>query len=385
MAGFDFTKIANNGSELPSTSSPGSGATDWACTRDNITGLTWEVKTTSTSDARYFGHRYTWYNANAAENGGHSGGVGSSSTCFPAMSQCNTQAFADAVNRSALCGYADWRLPTPRELRSIVSYGDVDTAVSVHERIGVDRNFFPNMPLERAYWSSYSYAPDPALGWVVEIGRFDGGGAGHGHSKAGGDSHSTGDEHTILVRGPQVLTSSGPCPAGNPRMNVAVVSPTADFMEHGDGTVTHVSTGLMWKRCAEGLSGETCANGEAMTMFWDVALAAAESSGFAGYSDWRVPNFKELHSIVESCGYDPAINQTVFPRTPRPPFGSVFWTSTSWAPAPSDAWVVVFDRGGGVATPKGSRLFVRLVRGGASSAAYDAQVPPRQKSRAVRH
>ena len=45
--GFDFTKIANNGTVLPASALLGSGPTEWACTRDNVTALIWEVKTTS--------------------------------------------------------------------------------------------------------------------------------------------------------------------------------------------------------------------------------------------------------------------------------------------------------------------------------------------------
>ena len=44
-AGFDYTKIANDGSELPADAPLGSAAGEWACTRDNATGLVWEVKT----------------------------------------------------------------------------------------------------------------------------------------------------------------------------------------------------------------------------------------------------------------------------------------------------------------------------------------------------
>lgn len=378
-AGFDFTKIANNGVDLPAGAALGRHAGDWACTRDNLTGLTWEVKTTDPSDPRYFGHRYWWYNTNPTENGGHAGSVGTFSTCNPAMPQCNTQAFLDAVNRSRLCGHADWRLPTPRELRSIVHYGDVGTGVSV------DRTYFPNMLVERSYWSAFTYAPDPRAAWVVEIGGFDGGGAGHSHSKSGNlDIEGTGDEHTLLVRGPQAVPVSGPCSAGVAGANVAVATPSSDFMDHGNGTVTHLSTGLMWRRCAEGATGESCAGGAPLMVSWEDATELAESSTFGGYADWRLPSVKELHSIVETCGYDPAINQSIFPGTPRPHFGSVFWTSTTWASNGSLAWIIVFDRGGGVATEKTSRLFVRLVRGG-TSATFDLRNPPRPKRRPVRH
>jgi hypothetical protein len=239
--------------------------------------------------------------------------------------------------------------------------------------------------LNRALWSASTYAPDPGYAWVAEIGEADGGGAGHAHSKTS-DTHSTGNEHTLLVRGPESAAFWGTCGAGNSRANVVASTPSADFTDKGDGTVTHATTGLMWKRCAEGLSGEACTTGAATSMTWSSALTAAENSTFAGFTDWRLPNFKELRSIVETCGYDPAINQTIFPATPRPAFGSVFWSSSTYAPRPSDAWIVVFDRGGGVATSKESRLFVRLVRGGESFGSFDSQNPqtPGRRRRAVR-
>src|SRR5690606_34936481 len=68
-AGFDYTKIANDGSELPPDAALGSGPGDWACTRDNVTGLVWEVKTDD-GGQRDKDWLYTWYYANPADNGG---------------------------------------------------------------------------------------------------------------------------------------------------------------------------------------------------------------------------------------------------------------------------------------------------------------------------
>ena len=380
IAGFDFTKIANDGRDLPPDAPLDKASGDWACTRDNLTGLIWEVKTSSASDLRYGGHQYGWYNTNSLENGGNAGNV-RSPACFPTLPLCNTQEFIEAVNETRLCGYSDWRLPTPRELRSIITYADAGGQISV------DPAYFPNTRVGRAHWTAHTYAPDPRAAWVVEIGEFDGGGGGHFHSKLPNlGIEGSGEEVTILVRGPQSDSGSGPCSAGTPVANVPVATPTRDFIDHGDGTATHLVTGLMWKRCAEGASGTGCGSGQAITMTWDTALTTADAATFAGYDDWRLPNVKELHSIVETCGFDPAINTIIFPNVPRPSFGSVFFTSTTWTLAPSQQWIFVFDRGGGVATgkPKQGGLFVRLVRGGASSAAYDVQNPPKPRRRSVR-
>ncbi|MDP4028446.1 MAG: DUF1566 domain-containing protein [Gallionella sp.] len=68
-------------------------------------------------------------------------------------------------------------------------------------------------------------------------------------------------------------------------------------------------------------------------MTWNAALAAAKDANFAGHSDWRLPNIKELESIVESCGYNPAINRTLFPATPD----EYFWSGSSYVPDTSQA------------------------------------------------
>lgn len=110
-------------------------------------------------------------------------------------------------------------------------------------------------------------------------------------------------------------------------------TPSSDFIVNNDGTVTHVTTGLMWKICSEGQTwnsndGSCSSSSEISRMTWDVALQLPETvnsgSGFASHNDWRLPNSKELRSIVElKCG-DPSINLSVFSNSAS---GS-YWTST---------------------------------------------------------
>jgi hypothetical protein len=90
-----------------------------------------------------------------------------------------------------------------------------------------------------------------------------------------------------------------------------------------DGTVTDNTTKLMWKQCSEGLSGADCNTGTLKTMNWQSALALGGSS-FAGYSDWRLPNIKELGSIVAYNCVSLSINKNVFPNTPA----YWFWSSS---------------------------------------------------------
>ena len=98
---------------------------------------------------------------------------------------------------------------------------------------------------------------------------------------------------------------------------IAETTPAYRFEIHGNGTVTDKQTGLMWKQCHEGQSGNDCATGDAISFPWDEALQTPEtlnaSGGYAGHTDWRLPNIKELLSIVEEACYGPAINLSVFP------------------------------------------------------------------------
>lgn len=146
------------------------------------------------------------------------------------------------------------------------------------------------------------------------------------------------------------------CPAGNPR-----VAPDSRYTEHGDGTVTDLHTGLMWKQCSEGQTGATC-TGAVSTMAWANALTAAENTVFAGFSDWRLPSAKELQSLVETGCYNPAINAARFPNTST----GDYWSSSSYAANASNAWGVSFVNGYVYYYYyyKSDYYGVRLVRGG---------------------
>jgi hypothetical protein len=159
VAGFDYTKISNNGAELPATATLGDGPNDWACTRDNVTGLIWEVKVNNPSHLRHWQHTYTWYFPGSTHEGAPGGGacVGSS---------CDTARFVQAVNGQRLCGYSNWRLPAWRELQGIVNYG--------HDRFGpaIDTAHFPNT-VSSKYWSRNQSVTGDWFAWAVSFG--DGG------------------------------------------------------------------------------------------------------------------------------------------------------------------------------------------------------------------
>jgi hypothetical protein len=128
------------------------------------------------------------------------------------------------------------------------------------------------------------------------------------------------------------------------------------------GTAFDKKTGLTWMRCALGQNWnnatKTC-YGLKEFPSWQGALNAAEAAGFAGFSDWRLPNFKELSSIVEGRCYAPAINLTVFPSEG----GDKFWSASPYADSSLHAWIVNFNDGGGDGGDKFFSYAVRLVRG----------------------
>ena len=183
-AGFDFSKISNNGQPLQADSALGAGENDWACTRDNVTGLFWEVKVDDASHLRHKEHGYTWYNTDSATNGGAAGNVGNTTSCSNTLAgeNCNTQNYVTAVNAAGLCGFADWRMPTIRELESIVDFGS---------KPAIDSHYIPNTPPE-SVWSGSPYASYTYFAWIVHFNE------GHSYGSSRGYSF-----HIRLVRGGQ--------------------------------------------------------------------------------------------------------------------------------------------------------------------------------------
>lgn len=157
--GFDFTKIGNNGTTLAAGAVLGSGATDWACTFDNHTGLMWEVKVDNPAHLRHQGFSYTWYDS--VHNYGGSPGTASGTTNCLTVGRCDTAKFVADVNAANLCGHADWRMPSPDELLGIVDFG-LSPAF-------LDAAYFPNTPWPvSVFWSGAPQASSFGNGaWIV--------------------------------------------------------------------------------------------------------------------------------------------------------------------------------------------------------------------------
>lgn len=161
-AGFDFTKIANDGSTLPASAEMGSKPSDWACTRDNVTGLIWEVKTTVPGNLRHMDGRYGWqFDDPKSRKEVPPGSICDASN----VDACQTtDAYAEAVNRQGLCGHSDWRVPEIRELLSLLDYSATSGAL-------IDKIFFPNTA-PSWHWVRSAYAPDPSgVAWDIHFGK----------------------------------------------------------------------------------------------------------------------------------------------------------------------------------------------------------------------
>jgi hypothetical protein len=141
-----------------------------------------------------------------------------------------------------------------------------------------------------------------------------------------------------------------------------------------NGTVTDSTTSLVWDQCPYGLSGPACATGTAFSVDWPTALSKAKeanAASYKGFTDWRLPNKNELESIAKIDTYtsgQPSIDTTAFPATSP----GQFWTSTTYARFPSEAWLVDFSGGWFLHSPKTNHISVRLVRSGQSYSSFDS-------------
>jgi hypothetical protein len=132
------------------------------------------------------------------------------------------------------------------------------------------------------------------------------------------------------------------------------------YTDNGDGTITDKRTGLMWVQDATGIG---CFSGN--TMSWEVALSSCVNLAYAGYDDWRLPNVKELMSLVVQ---DEALDTGSLPLISEPPFQNTvrnyYWTSTTKVADVSKAMCIRFNVGTAYSRDKTGSWYVRPVRGG---------------------
>ena len=119
------------------------------------------------------------------------------------------------------------------------------------------------------------------------------------------------------------------------------------YTDNGDETVTDECTGLMWQQ-----------EDDDTARTWANALLYCENLGLAGYTDWRLPNSRELESIVDAGRSGPAINTDYFPGTDS----SQYWTSSTNIGSPPNVWCVGFGGGYTNGYYKTHSYYTRCVR-----------------------
>lgn len=212
--------------------------------------------------------------------------------------------YDDAINYCAnleVGGYDDWRLATIKELYSLADFrGEiVDPSDNSNNTPYIDTDYFDfqydqRMAYIGQYWSSTKYTRGPVHD-TENVDAAFGFNFADGHIKAYETGYVFGtDNKTVQAPGNFVRCVRAP-------ENVYGVN---DFVTNNDGTVTDNATGLMWQQADD----ET-------RYTWQDALKVAKNAKLAGHNDWRLPNAKELQSIVDyngKVGEFPAIDTQFF-------------------------------------------------------------------------
>lgn len=222
--------------------------------------------------------------------------------------------YCDALS---LAGFEDWRLPSIKELLSLADFrGELlgDDTSSATPYINTDYFEFTyddEVSFNGQYWSSTEYVKGPTVDTQLAYFGFN---FADGHIKAYPSGFSF--ENPMQPDGPaaEQFVMCMRCTEQN--LGAGSLSYGANlFVDNGDNTITDVYTGLVWQ-----------ADDDGTTRDWPGALDYCEDLVLAGRSDWRLPNGKELQSIVDYEKLEiPAIDP-IFGTTEAE---SWFWTSTT--------------------------------------------------------
>ncbi len=227
--------------------------------------------------------------------------------------------YADAL---VLGGHSDWRLPTIKELYSLMDFrGSSTTSPAVPY---IDTNYFDfqypsassgDRLVDVQFWSSTTYVGTTMNGDFTAFGVNFADGRIKGYPAAPLPNGSTFSRYVRAVRG---STTYG----------------INDFEDNNNGTVTDHATGLMWAQLDS-----------ATAMSWEDALAYGQNSMLAGHSDWRLPDAKELQGLVDYTRAPDATNPAQVGPAIDPIFdmndpSSWCWSSTTHLDAPNNGWAV---------------------------------------------
>jgi hypothetical protein len=272
--------------------------TDPRCIKDNVTGLTWQRDSSPLAVARNQSNLVVYQVAEDLRRN---------------------------ANANRLCGFTDWRLPTPVELHSLVSYGQTKPWLLI------DPDWFGSSNSAYLFLAGTHYLHDgSSIDWTVDFFRGE-----------------------IYAMEPFALAAS---PLALRLVRSPELPAWKSYQLSNDGSeVLDLQSGLIWHRCSAGQTwdGSTCVGG--LTVFThESALAYANTQ-----TRWRLPNVKELRSLVEPSRRNPALDSLFFPET----FSSPFWSSTPDAKSFANALTVDFNQGVvKSATRSIANAQVRLVR-----------------------
>ncbi|MBN1657306.1 MAG: DUF1566 domain-containing protein [Anaerolineae bacterium] len=273
-----------------------------------------------------------------------------------------------AADDLGLAGYDDWRLPTIKELYSLILFSGTDpsgcaTAASCPDIVPfLDTDYFEfaygdtdagERLIDAQYWSSTEYVGTTMNGVATAFGvNFaDGRIKGYPSEPAGPPGHEF--TMTAFVRYVR----------GNAEYGIN------DFVDNGDGTITDQATGLMWAQDDSGTG-----------LNWEEALAwvaQKNAEGYLGYDDWRLPDAKELQSIVgytrapavtSSAAIEPIFNTTPIIDEGGETNWAFYWTSTTHAnwtavPGPFGVYVAFGEALGWMQPPTGGDYMLLDVHG----------------------
>ena len=239
-----------------------------------------------------------------------------------------------------LGGHSDWRLPTIKELYSLMDFSGNSPMPGRSGKPYIDGVFefrygdtaAGERPIDAQFWSATEY-----VGLTMErIPTAFGVNFADGRIKGYPKALPGRGEHRMFVRYVR----------GNPDYG------RNNFRDNKNGTVTDLATGLMWLQADSAeLKAGPKADGQ---LDWPQALAWAAQMKLAGYGDWRLPNAKELQSIVDygrspqtngKAAIDPIFRSSLIGvEGGRQGYG-FYWTSTSHLDGPrpgSDAIYIAF-------------------------------------------